>query len=229
MIGDCHYPVPADCNEETVITIEVPDPQRNSGWTNWNPDVDDLKIVDFSDKFGSDPAANEIIADTTGDGLVDVVSYWMPTEWCADHDPMGGKSVCGGGGGGGPKVEVGEQYQMLDKEAKQSSWMLGDGVVNHDTDTFRIVLMECTDDSTKRAATVTGFATIKIDKAHIQDPCPAAVVGAAKISRSESLRARHVSTGPPARHGGWQARKPPYADRDSFPSPPRARLRRRGA
>jgi hypothetical protein len=166
MIGDCLVPDPIHCGEEAQKLHDFPNENEDTGWTNWNPNTDHLKIVDFKTGFTEDVEANRILANTdSADDNVDVVSFWLPHEWCPDHYPLKGKAnACGGGGGGGPDdVEVGDKYQFIDKTGDQFTYMLADGIVNHGVDTFRVPLMECGKGPTKEPATVTGFATIRID------------------------------------------------------------------
>jgi Flp pilus assembly protein TadG len=150
MLGEC-YVQDIDCANPQSQVLAIPDGSTNTGWTNWNPDSSSIKLVD------------DVTNDNSG------IANWLPSAWCANHNPMGGKSICGGGQSA-PTVHVGDQYQFLEKEAKQSSWILGDGVVNHATDTFTVALIDCpANRPTKSMATVTGFATIKIDKSYIQN------------------------------------------------------------
>jgi len=159
MIGSCYYTPPTDCANPTSTLVDFPNGQRSTGWTNFNMDASNIKLLDaLKASDYSDPAKGPFTIATT-----------LPATWCAA--PLGGKDLCGGGLPL-PKdpVELGDTFQLLDKAADQSTFILGDGIVNHGTDTFTVPLTDCVDSTTKSMATVTGFATIKIDAAQFLDP-----------------------------------------------------------
>lgn len=159
MVGNCYYTAPTDCANPTSTSIDFPNVQRSTGWTNWNMDSSNIQLLDaLTAAEYNDPAKGPYSVATT-----------LASTWWAK--PMGGSDLYGGGF---PlphqPVAIGDTYQLLDKSAKQSTFILADGVVNHGVDTFTVALTDCVDASTKSMATVTGFATVKIDRAQFLDP-----------------------------------------------------------